>query len=216
MTRLTTAEAEAAARRICEEFDIEIIPANEYPRPGQTRAIATMGRILETRGEGHFRLVMSTLAETSGNQWLIEAVTLWAASDLTLACSEWIDENAATWLDLWDRLELGSIMLAADHLRGAIPVRHALVAMIYSRLSSLAGYGLSNRDAGHELRTRAGVTNSRDRRIELGRRLLKARARLRHGQWRGYLQEAGLSYFRANSAMRLAREADAEELKAAA
>lgn len=208
-------DCEALVRSICAEFDVEIIPANEYPKPGQTRAVATLGRILEKRGEGHLRLVMSTLAETKGNQWLIEECSLWAVSDLILACSEWIDENAAAWLDLWDRLDLGSIMLAADHLRGIITVRHALVAMIYVRLSSLAGYGLSNKDSGYGLRQRAGVTNSRNRRLELGRQLLKARARLRAGQWKGYLQEAGLSYFRAQNAMCLAREADQQERSAA-
>ncbi|THK35636.1 DUF3102 domain-containing protein [Ensifer sp. MPMI2T] len=207
--------SEALVRSICAEFDVEIIPANEFPKPGQTRAIVTMRRILVKRGEGHFRLVMSTLAETKGNHWLIEECSLWAVSDLILACSEWIDENASTWLELWDRIELGSIMLAADHLRGTTPLRHALTALIYSRLSSLAGHGLSNTDSGYGLRHRAGFTNSRDRRIELGRRLIKARARLRHGQWMGYLQEAGLSWLRANNAMRLAKEADQQVRSAA-
>ncbi|AFL53989.1 hypothetical protein ABIE78_006384 [Sinorhizobium fredii] len=206
--------SEALVRSICAEFEIEIIPANEFPKPGQTRAVATMRRILEKHGDGHLRLVVSTLAETEGNQWLIEECSLWI-SDLILVCSEWIDENASAWLELWDRLELGSIMLAADHLRGTTPVRHALAALIYSRLSSLAGYGLSNKDSGYGLRQRAGVTNSRNRRLELGRQLLKTRARPRPSQWKGYLQEAGLSYFRAVNAMRLAREADQQERSAA-
>ncbi|MGX1256633.1 DUF3102 domain-containing protein [Sinorhizobium fredii] len=207
--------SEALVHSICAEFDVEIIPANEFPKPGETRAAATMRRILNKRGEGHLRLVLSTLAETKGNGWLIEEWSLWAVSDLILVCSEWIDENASTWLELWDRLELGAIMLAADHLRGTTPLRYALTALIYSRLSALVGYGLSNTDSGHGLRRRAGVTNSRGRRLELGRRLIEARARLQHGQWKRYLQEAGLSYFRANSAMRLAKEADQQERSAA-
>ena len=33
-------------RAICAEYDIEIVPGNVYPMPGQTRAVATMCQIL--------------------------------------------------------------------------------------------------------------------------------------------------------------------------
>ena len=58
------AKVESLVRAICAEYDIEIVPGNVYPQPGQTRAVATMCQILAKHGEGHFRLVMTTLGET--------------------------------------------------------------------------------------------------------------------------------------------------------
>lgn len=90
---------EADARRLCAEFDIEIIPANEMPTPGQTRAIGTICRILGKHGDAHMRLVLSTLAETKNNQGLLTETSLWAVSDLVLSCSEWIESDLSSWYD---------------------------------------------------------------------------------------------------------------------
>ena len=57
---------ESLVHAICAEYDIEIIPGTVYPLPGQTRATATMRQILTKHGEGHFRLVMTTLGQTRG------------------------------------------------------------------------------------------------------------------------------------------------------
>lgn len=35
------------AHLLCAEFDIEIIPGTSYPLPGQTRAVATINRLIE-------------------------------------------------------------------------------------------------------------------------------------------------------------------------
>lgn len=55
------AKTESLVRAICAEYDIEIIPGNVYPLPGQTCAMSTMCQIFAKYGEGHFRLVMTTL-----------------------------------------------------------------------------------------------------------------------------------------------------------
>ncbi|MCJ8521836.1 hypothetical protein ABID21_005007 [Pseudorhizobium tarimense] len=59
---------DARVYSICEEYGIEVIDGRAYPDVRQTRAVATMDRILRNRGEAHFRMVMSTLAETENNQ----------------------------------------------------------------------------------------------------------------------------------------------------
>ena len=64
------AKVESLVRAICAEYDIEIVPGNVYPQPGQTRAVATMCQILAKYGEGHFRLIMTTLGEAMGNNAL--------------------------------------------------------------------------------------------------------------------------------------------------
>jgi hypothetical protein len=89
---------------LCAEFGIEIVPRNVYPKPGQTRALATIRRIIARHGEGHARLVLSTLAETAANQGLIDQVSLWACSGLVLACSDWVENHAEEWFEAWDEV----------------------------------------------------------------------------------------------------------------
>jgi hypothetical protein len=50
----------AADPRVSSEFDIEIIPANVYPLPMQTRA--SIRRIIDKHGAEHARLVLCILA----------------------------------------------------------------------------------------------------------------------------------------------------------
>jgi hypothetical protein len=44
-------------QRLCAEFDVEIVDGKAYPEPGQTRAVVTIRRIIDARGEAHARLV---------------------------------------------------------------------------------------------------------------------------------------------------------------
>jgi hypothetical protein len=128
--------SEAIVRTICAEFDIEIVRMNEYPKPGQTRALATMAWILGTHGEGHLRLVVSTLAETKGNDGLMTEVSLWAVSDLILACSAWVENNASEWFEAWDAIPMGWLMWRCQELVPVVKQRHALVGMMYLALTS--------------------------------------------------------------------------------
>lgn len=61
---LSNSDRLTRVRAICTEFEIEIIPGNECPKPGQTRATASIDRIMQKHGEGHMRMVLATLAET--------------------------------------------------------------------------------------------------------------------------------------------------------
>ncbi|WEX76192.1 hypothetical protein PYH37_004476 [Sinorhizobium numidicum] len=82
-----------------------------------------MCRILEKHGEGHLRLVVSTLAETKGNQGFINEYTAWATSDLLLACSEWIEEDASDWYRAWDSIPLGGLMWTCQEPYGIVKQR---------------------------------------------------------------------------------------------
>ncbi len=73
---------------LCAEFDVEVIDGKRYPEPGQTRATATIRRIIDRHGEPHARLVLCILAEGRGNHALIDETSLWAVSDLVLACHD--------------------------------------------------------------------------------------------------------------------------------
>jgi hypothetical protein len=124
---------------LCSEFGIEIVPANRYPDIGQTRAVATMDRILNRYGEGHFRLVMTTIAETANNQRQIDEYLFWAVSDLIRACPEIIEKQASTWLACFDAAPVGELQYIARDLIGVVPQRYALAGMLYERVVKAFG-----------------------------------------------------------------------------
>ncbi|MDI7865099.1 hypothetical protein MRS76_24600 [Rhizobiaceae bacterium n13] len=86
---------------------------------------------MQIRGEEHLRLVLTTLAETKGAQAPLESHVIWAASDLVTSCSEFIEQDASAWLEMWDRLPLGWIMYAISKLKGEMDQRRALAGAIY-------------------------------------------------------------------------------------
>ena len=124
-------------QRLCDEFDIRIVPGHVYPQPGQTRAPVTIGRIIERYGEAHARLVMATLAETEGNAGLIDETSLWAVSDLVRACPRWVEDRTSDWLEAWDHIPLGPLMFLVQELRGSVRQRSALAGLCYFELRSI-------------------------------------------------------------------------------
>jgi hypothetical protein len=118
---------------LCDEFDIRIVPKSDYPRPGETRAVGTLLKIISRHGMEHARLVMSTLAETENNKLSLEAAAFGAASDLIRAKPEWV-EDASKWLAVWDATPVGELQALAYDLRGHVSMRGALAGLIYERL----------------------------------------------------------------------------------
>lgn len=41
---------DSRVKALCEEFEIEIIPGNRYPQPGQTRTVASIQRLIDHHG----------------------------------------------------------------------------------------------------------------------------------------------------------------------
>ncbi|KAA1176461.1 DUF3102 domain-containing protein [Rhizobium tropici] len=208
------AKAEAIVREICAEYDIEIIPGNVYPMPGQTRALATMCQILAKYGEGHFRLVMTTLGETRGNNALIEQTSLWAVSDLIRACPDWVENRTSEWLQWWDEIPLGPIIATINQLRGVVHQRHALAGAIYWRLCTYAQQRMSVQDTASTIKNkvpevgRARSNANREQAIETGRKLIEIKGRLPRGEWLPWIeQQSGLSYGTVHRYMRMAKAA---------
>lgn len=131
---------------ICSEYGIEIIDGRAYPDVKQTRAVATMDRILRNRGEAHFRMVMSTLAETANNQGQLDEYLFWAVSDLVEACKGIIEDNPIKWLECFDAAPVGQLQYIARDLSGITHQRHALSGMLYERIVRVFGPGASQPD----------------------------------------------------------------------
>lgn len=200
---------------ICAEFGIEVIPGNRYPQPGQTRAVATMRNIIRKYGEGHFRLIMTTLGETKGNNAMIDETSLWATSDLILACPDWVENRTSEWLDWWDRIPLGPIMITINQLRGKVHQRHALAGAIYLVLAQYSQENMSERRSSRGLIRRAfgRVQLTTDEAIIAGRKLLDMKGSLPRGHFLPWVEkESGISYTTAMKYMRMAKEAASSPL----
>ena len=119
---------------LCGEFGIKIIEGTNYPELGETRAIVTLVHIMRHYGEGHLRLVLTTLFETANNKALLDSVGLWMTSDLIRAYSNVVEHRADDWLQTWDAMPVGELQFICQELRGIVRQRHALGGMVHERL----------------------------------------------------------------------------------
>lgn len=119
---------------ICAEYGITIVPFTRTPEIGQTRAVGTMNKILARYGEDHFRMVMTTLAETANNKCAIDEFGLWATSDLIRAWKTVVETRTSEWLETWDAMPVGELQFIHRSLVGITPQRHALAGTLHERL----------------------------------------------------------------------------------
>lgn len=119
---------------VCEEFGIRIVDGRAYPDIRETRAVATMDRILRNRGYDHFRWVIMTLAETENNAGHLDEYLISAVSDLVMACKRIIEEKPSEWLECFDRTPVGQLQFIARDLSGITHQRHAIAGMLYERI----------------------------------------------------------------------------------
>lgn len=122
------------AAEILAEYGVEVVGKSAAPGPKQTRAGETVSRILRRHGEGHLRLVLTTLAETANNGGLLDEVGLWMASDMVQACEQLVETRTSEWLELWDAMPLGDLQALCRQLHGIVPQRFALGGMVYERI----------------------------------------------------------------------------------
>ena len=120
---------------LCAEFGLDAIPANRYPGIGETRAVGTIDKIWTRFGDGHIRLVLSTLAETENNKACIDRDTLWCVSYLIRAYPKLIEKQMSQWLECFDALPLAALAkVNNDTLRGRVKLPHSLAGMVNERI----------------------------------------------------------------------------------
>lgn len=141
-----------AVFRICEEYNIAIVDSDTVPDVRQTRAVSTLSRVFEKFGEDHFRLVMSTIAETDNNQGHIDEYLIWSVSDLVRSCRSIIEDRPSEWLALWDQIEVGKLQYMARDLVGVSRQRDVLCGMFYERIVRVFGPGAAQPDLFDERR----------------------------------------------------------------
>lgn len=212
-------------KALCAEFDVTIIPGNAYPVPGQTRATATIRRLIDYHGIEHARLVLCVLSECRGNHALIDMVSLTAVSQLLLACPSLVEEETSALLDLFDKIPFGPYMVLANELRGSVPQANALAGMMYLHLRQafdLRGGHMTKRPAAPGRHVAADYSEiekgrtteklerrhrNEEQKRAIGLQLIEAKASLPHGEFGPWLKERGISSHLAHTSMQLARAA---------
>lgn len=131
------------AEAIFEEFGIEIVPANVVPGPKQTRAVATLQRIIRRYGEEHGRFVVLTIAETGNNDCHIDETSLWSVSDIILAFRknhpDMMASEPSRFLEFFDRVPVGMLQFWLLGLDGICNKRAALTGLIWERACRVFG-----------------------------------------------------------------------------
>lgn len=125
------------ALAIFAEYGIAVVPAHVMPSIGQTRAIATLDRIISKHGKDHARLTVMTLAETANNKCMMDEISLWAVSDIIRAFRKNYPEVMRNDIDrffqFFDAIPLGQLQYWCLGLDGITSKRRSLNGMIWER-----------------------------------------------------------------------------------
>lgn len=131
------------AEAIFAEFGIEIVPANVVPKPGQTRAIASLNRIRRRYGEDHARFVIMALADCANNRAALDETGIWATSDIILAFRKnypaIMENDVSRFLAFFDGVPVGMLQYWCYGLDGITNKRAALVGLIWERACRVFG-----------------------------------------------------------------------------
>ncbi|TKT45334.1 hypothetical protein [Rhizobium sp. LC145] len=131
------------AEAIFAEFDIRVVPANVVPAVGETRAVATLHRIIRKYGSDHARFVVMALADCANNRAALDETGLWATSDIVLAFRknypEMMENDVSRFLSFFDAIPVGKLQYWCFGLDGITNKRAALVGLIWERACRVFG-----------------------------------------------------------------------------
>lgn len=125
------------------EFGITIVPKNVVPAIGETRAVATLHRIIKRYGEGHARFVVMVLADAANNKAALDETGIWATSDIILAFQKnypsIMENDVSRFLTFFDGVPVGMLQYWCYGLDGITNKRAALVGLIWERACRVFG-----------------------------------------------------------------------------
>lgn len=129
------------AHAILSEYGIEAMPPSAHLKPGQTKAVANLQKIVRARGYDHARFVIMLWAETNIRKTILDASTLWALSDVLKLVERHyprlVNEDVSTLFKFIDGLQIGWLQGWARDCEGVIPRRFAIGGMIFERIERI-------------------------------------------------------------------------------
>ncbi|MFN3833411.1 MAG: hypothetical protein ACK4SQ_14390 [Allorhizobium sp.] len=134
---------------ILTELGVEIVAKNVAPRPGQTRSVGTVQRIVRRHGVEHARLVVMMIVESRNNRVALDEASLGAVSDVLIAMKRSypsVYSNEITKIfEFFDQTPIAAIRLIyTQGLEGVINKRAALGGMIWERVVRVFGHPQSD------------------------------------------------------------------------
>lgn len=125
------------AEALLSEFGIRIVPANVVPGVGETRAVATVQRVINRHGIDHARFVIMTLADCANNLCALDETGIWSCSDIVLAFRknypEIMENDVSRFFTFFDGIPVGKLQYWLFGLDGITNKRAALVGLIWER-----------------------------------------------------------------------------------
>lgn len=132
------------ARAILAEFGITPVPPSAHVRPGETKAVGSLQKIIIKRGRDHARFVIMTWKDTHIRRTPLDGATLWALSDTVILMERNFPEVVTKevedkWFRFIDGLPIGWLQEWARDVDPIIPRRFAIGGMIYERAKRIFG-----------------------------------------------------------------------------
>lgn len=154
---MKAAKENAAALALFRELGITYVAPRERKKVldhRETSAISIVQKMVERHGEGHARLVLVTILETTPeNANELSAACIEAISQIALAHPEW---TARGWLEAFDAIDLPRMRQRARRNRKAVPVAEAMATLIFDRLLDHFGETIDMSEAARGFRVRVG------------------------------------------------------------
>lgn len=126
------------ARAILAEYGITPVPPSAHTRPGETKAVANLQKIVRARGYDHARFVIMLWRETNIRKTVLDAPTMWALSDVVKLVErnfpKLVNEDVETFFKFIDALQIGWLQQWAREVDGVIPRRFAMGGQIFERI----------------------------------------------------------------------------------
>ena len=132
------------ALAILEELGVEVVERGSVPKPGQTRSVATLQRIVRRNGAEHARMVMQILVESDNCKGFLTETVIGAVSDILLVFQrgypEVFEKQTSRIFEFFDQTPIGAIEFRyARPLAGITNCRSALVGLLNERVARVFG-----------------------------------------------------------------------------
>jgi hypothetical protein len=131
------------AMAILKEFGVEVVSTSAHLRPGQTKAVASLQKIINARGYDHGRLIVMTWKETMLQRVIFDRPTMWAMSDVIMLVErnypDLLSNRVSDWFQFFDGLRLEWLQEWARDVEGILPRRYAVAGQVYERIKRVFG-----------------------------------------------------------------------------
>lgn len=126
---------------ILTELGVEIVAKNVAPRPGQTRSVGTVQKIIRRHGKDHCRLVLMLITQSENNRAALDEASIGAVSDLVEEfCRIYPDKAENGISELFDFLDRTPIaQIRAAYIGDCKDKRSRLAGMLQERMMRVFG-----------------------------------------------------------------------------